>query len=100
MRIRIKALSAVLVAAAVLTGLLSGCGAVGVVQTAAGVTYQATKATVKAAGKATKWTYNGARKVVRKVRGTEDEPQSENTYDQAERTSTSSIHLPNVVERP
>ena len=99
MRLRIQTLSAVLIGAAALASLLPGYGAVGVVQTAAGVTYQATKATVKAAGKATKWTYKGARKVVRKVRGAEDEPQSENTDDQADRTSTSSIQLPKVVAR-
>jgi ABC-type uncharacterized transport system auxiliary subunit len=94
--------------------LLTGCGAVGVVKTAANVTYKATKTTVKAAGTAAKWTYNGARKVTAKVTGSDDEAYEDSTSDYEDSdsdyvdaddtsdhtASTSSIRLPEVVKRP
>ncbi len=94
--------------------LLTGCGAVGVMKTAGNITYKATKTTVKAAGTAAKWTYNGARKVALKVTGSDDEAyedsgsdyeDSDSDYADADDTSdhtasTTSIRLPEVVKHP
>lgn len=76
-------------------------------KTAANVTYKATKTTVKAAGTAAKWTYNGARKVARKVTGSDDEAPEDSDTDYGDAddpsdytASTTSIRLPEVAKHP
>ena len=93
-----------LLAPLALAASLMGCGGIG---TAAGVTYAATKTTVKAAGGAVKWAYRGTRNAYRKVTDSdEDSSDYDETYaegdmaDQDHTASTTAIRLPEVVEHP
>ncbi len=106
MRCGLTAASSRVLAVAIMASSVSGCGAVGVVGTAANVTYEATKTTVKAAGGAVKWAYRGVRNVAHKVSGHDDDEdagsqtaQQDENHDSVHTGSTSTVRLPEVVKR-